>query len=475
VFVGREAELEQLEQLRKKRSASLIVIRGRRRIGKSRLIKEFTKGKKSWIFSGLPPTKKSTKQSQIDEFARQMARNLDMPTPLRANDWGTLFWHLGKLAERKQIILVFDEISWMGSDDIDFLGHLKNAWDLSFSNNPHLMLILCGSVSSWIEKNILSNTGFLGRISMDRVVDELPLVDCNEFWHTKKDRISAYDKLKVLAITGGVPKYLEEIDPKRPSEATIQALCFKPEGLLYREYDQIFSDLFSKRAPEYMKIVEALVKSSLDLSSLCAAIGKQKGGVISRYLNDLVLAGFVCADDTWNIKSKKTSNLKKFRLRDNYVRFYLKYIQPNRAAIEKGLFQFKSVTHLPGWETILGLQFENLVVNNILSLLRRIDVDPSSVVMAGPFFQRKTQTQKGCQIDLLIQTCYHTLYLCEVKFYASEVPSRVVNEVKEKMNRLSIPRGYSIRPVLIHVNGVSRAVVESDFFDYTIDFSTLFQ
>ena len=90
--------------------------------------------------------------------------------------------------------------------------------------------------------------------------------------------------------------------------------------------------------------------------------------------------------------------------------------------------------------------------------------------MTGPFFQRQTQRQKGCQIDLLIQTRHHTLYLCEIKFYGSEIKKQIVREVQEKIQRLALPRGSSIRPVLIHVNGVSSGVLEEDFFDHIIDF-----
>ena len=117
------------------------------------------------------------------------------------------------------------------------------------------MLIICGSVSSWIEKNILSNTGFLGRISIDLVLEELPLIDCLKFWRKTKERLSPYEFFKVLSVTGGVPKYLEEILPEQSAETNIQRLCFKPQGLLFREFEQIFSDLFSRRSALYKKII----------------------------------------------------------------------------------------------------------------------------------------------------------------------------------------------------------------------------
>lgn len=162
-FIGRDKELALLKRYLKKRISSLIVVRGRRRIGKSRLIEEFAKPYKFYSLSGIAPTEKSTAQTQRDEFASQLSRQ-GFPN-IQATDWNDLFWLLGdKIKEGRQIILL-DEISWMGSKDPNFLGKLKNAWDLHFKKNPKLILILCGSASSWIEKNILSSTGFVGRIS----------------------------------------------------------------------------------------------------------------------------------------------------------------------------------------------------------------------------------------------------------------------------------------------------------------------
>src|ERR1700733_14495333 len=437
-FLGRRNELDQLNLLLKKKSASLVVIRGRRRIGKSRLIQEFAKDKNNLIFSGLPPVQGITKQRQLDTFADQMAQNLKMPK-LHVSGWSNLFWHLGNQVKEQKIVIVFDEVSWMGSSDPDFLGHLKNAWDLYFSQNPNLILILCGSVSSWIERNILSNTGFLGRVSIDMIVGELPLVECQEFWGGWQNKISSYEKFKILSVTGGVPKYLEEIIPQEHAEENIRRLCFQSNGILFREYNQIFSDLFSKRSYTYSNIVSVLSQGSLDLDEVCQSLKIKKGGFVSTYLHDLVCAGFVSEDNTWNLKNKKTSSLKKFRLKDNYLRFYLKYIQPNKEKIEKQLFESRSLSSLPGWEMIMGFQFENLVLNNLKEVLSRLKLEKQDIVMAGPFFQRSTKRQKGCQIDLLIQTTHRSLYLCEIKFVAEEIKAKFIDEVEDKIKRLSIP------------------------------------
>lgn len=469
-FIGRKKELETLELLLKKNSASMVVIRGRRRVGKSRLIKEFVSDKTSWIFPGLPPIPGITKQRQLDAFSAQISQNLNMPK-IKVSDWIEHFTFIGNQAKGKKIVIVLDEISWMGSEDPDFLGQLKTAWDLHFSENPNLILILCGSVSSWIEENILKSTGFVGRVSVDMVLDELSVAESSEFWGIQNNKISAYEKFKILSVTGGIPKYLEEIIPSQSAEDNIHRLCFQPEGLLFREFEQIFSDLFSKRAPTYSNIITTLAHTSLSLTEVCDKLHLEKSGSISRSLDDLALSGFIQEDATWNLSTKSESSLKKFRLKDNYLRFYLRYIEPNKDRIVKNIFESKSFMYMSGWESVMSLQFENLVVNNLKSLCKILRIDLLEVTNAGPFFQRATQRQKGCQIDLMIQTRHNTLYICEVKFSTSEIKSSVIEEMENKIRSLSTPKGFSIRPVLIHVNGVSQSVKESDVFIDIIDFS----
>src|SRR5579872_4023888 len=256
-FVGRKQELQQLNLLLNKKSASLVVVKGRRRIGKSRLIEEFGKSQKMYTFSGVLPNEKTTLQSQLREFGWQLGKALKQPA-FKDDDWNDLFLRLAGETRKGRVLILFDEISWMGSLDPDFLGKLKNAWDLEFKKNPHLILVLCGSVSAWIEKNILTSSGFLGRISLSLTLEELPLSDCNNFWIESGDNISAYERFKVLSVTGGIPKYLEEIQPNLSAEENIKNLCFDRSGLLFNEFEQIFTDIFGKRSEIYKHIVQCI-------------------------------------------------------------------------------------------------------------------------------------------------------------------------------------------------------------------------
>lgn len=472
-FVGRKNELHLLNLLLNKKSASLVTVTGRRRIGKSRLIEEFGRSHKIYTFSGVLPNEKTTLQSQLYEFGWQLGKALGQPA-FKDKDWNDLFLRLAKQTRKGRVIILLDEISWMGSLDPDFLGKLKNAWDLEFKKNPKLILVLCGSVSAWIEKNILNSSGFLGRISLSLKLDELPLFDCNNFWIDSGDNISAYEKFKVLSVTGGIPKYLEEIQPGFSAEENIKNLCFNCSGFLFNEFEHIFSDIFGKRSEIYKRIVQCLADGKYAYEDIYEKLNVEKSGVIGEYLDELVKSGFLRRDFTWNIKSGKASKLSKYRISDNYLRFYLKYIAPNKEKIGRDSFANQSLTSLPGWEGALGLQFENLVLNNRHQILQLLRINPDDVIYDNPFFQQKTIRQEGCQIDYLVQTRFDTLYFCEIKFSKYPIKVDIVAEMKEKIRRLKAPRHISRRAVLIHVNGVQEEIIESRFFSNIIDFAQLF-
>lgn len=465
--MGREYEFSLLKDLLLKKVASLVVIRGRRRIGKSRLIQEFAKNKKFYTFSGLPPTKKTTAQAQRDEFSRQLNAQTGLPE-VKVDDWSKLFLLLSEKVKQDQVILLFDEISWMGSKDPDFLGKLKNAWDLHFKENPKLILILCGSVSSWINKNIISSTGFFGRIPLKLTIDELPLKDCNALLEGVGFNRSSLEKFMILSVTGGVPWYLELVNPAYSAIENIKKLCFEKNGYLVDEFKFIFNDLYGRRGKICQKIVECLAQGAAEYSHIASFLHYPKSGSLSDYLEDLLISGFISRDYTWLLKEGRSSRLSQFRLKDNYLRFYLKYIAPRLDGIKRAEF---SEALLPNWESILGLQFENLVLNNRQYLHQLLGIKHEEIVADNPFFQRQTLKNQGCQIDYLIQTRHNTLFVCEIKFSKKEIGTEVIREVKEKISTLSLPRRFACLPVLICVNGVSEEVKEVDYFFKVIDFS----
>ncbi len=472
-FVGREAELAALRRFLRKKTASLIVVKGRRRIGKSRLIEEFAKNYRFYSFAGLAPTEKTTAQSQRDEFARQLSEQTGLPE-ISADDWNKLFSLLWERVRQGRVILLLDEISWMGSKDPDFLGKVKNAWDQKFKKNPELIIIICGSASSWIEENILSSTGFLGRVSYTLTLEELPLKDCSYFWPQIAQNISAFEKFKLLSVTGGVPRYLEEIDPNLNAEDNIRELCFRKGGILVDEFEHIFSNIFKHRSSLYREIVKSLVYGAKEAKQISKELQIELTGLLSEYLEELSLAGFIKRDYTWHIKTGHDAKLSKYRLSDNYLRFYLRYIAKYRTKIDRGNFEVKTVTSLPEWHSIMGLQFENLVLNNRVLIRQALGIYPENIISDNPFFQNPTLKQPGCQIDYMIQTKFDTLYICEIKFSRHPIGCEVIKEVQQKIDRLKRPKGFSCRPILIHVNDVSEEVRERDYFTAIVDMAEFF-
>jgi AAA+ ATPase superfamily predicted ATPase len=449
----------------------LVTCRGRRRIGKSTLIREFGRNAVRFLeFEGLPPRPKLSNKNQLTAFSQQLARQTDLPE-LPLEDWPKAFQLLASTIRDKWTVILLDEISWMGGYDPDFPGHLKMAWDVLLNKHPKLILVLCGSVSAWIDQNILKNTGFTGRDSWDIVLDELPLYHCDRFWGNQRARISSGDKLAVLSVTGGVPKYLEEIDPGLSAEENIRHLCFRPGGILFREFKQIFSDVFGKRATGYRDIVKTLVRGSKTVSEISRALGVERSGHMTDYLRDLVLGGFVCKDVVFDPRSGHDTRMEKYRLRDNYTRFYLRYVEPRRTRIEKGLMCDMALDQLPGWDTVLGLQFENLVLNNIPTLSRSLRLGHTPLIAAAPYVQKPTNRKKGCQVDLLMLT-KHSLYIVEIKRRRT-IGNQVINEVKEKLRRLPLDRERSVRTALVYDGQLDGRVEEEGYFDFVIPFSRL--
>ena len=468
MFVGREEQLEQLKALWRKPVASLVTCRGRRRIGKSTLIEEFAKRNRARFIKleGIEPQPGVTNETQLNAFAQQLAEQTGCEDS-RLENWFKAFARLAKvLNPREKTVLLIDEISWMGKFDVTFPGELKYAWDNRFSKNPKLIMVLCGSVSSWIDKKILKSKGFVGRPSLNLLIPELSMRECAAFWRRGGCRVSSTDIIDVLSVAGGVPKYLENIDPALSADENIKRLCFTPGALLVEEFDEIFNDALDANLGLKKRILMSLRDGNKTPTEVAEALGLENNGHLSGYLDELELAGFVAKDTGLNPCTGKRSNTVRYRISDNYTRFYLKYIEPNRNLIAKGTFSFVSLAQLPGWDAVLGLQFESLVHGNLREIFRRIGLDQTLILSAAPYVQHPTTRAAGCQIDLLVQT-RRMHYVVEIKRRDS-IGEWVVTEVEEKMARLKTSRTVSVVPVLVYDGRLSKRVTADGYFGWTI-------
>ncbi len=472
-YIGRSEERQEFRRLLQKKIASLVTVQGRRRIGKSRFIAECAEEADHFLsFMGLPPREDITKQAQLDAFAGQLAKQTKAPK-LSLDGWPSAFQLLAsQLPVSGTVVMLLDEISWMAVGDADFAGHLKTAWDMHFSKRQRLVVVLCGSVSSWIEQNILNNTGFVGRCAWQFRLGELSLPECLQFWGKRGARISVAEKLRLLSVTGGVPRYLEEINPARTAEQNIADLCFNPAGMLFNEFDSIFHDIFTRKAETYREIVRTLVAGARSVDQISAELDRARGGSLSASLMDLEQAGFITRDIPFDPETGRSRPRDaRYRLSDNYLRFYLKYVDPVKARITKGLMKNTALEKLDAWDTIMGLQFENLVHANLDLLLALIGLDKKLVLNAGPYLQKQTLRRQGCQIDLLIRT-RRSLYVFEIKF-RKHIAASIVDEVREKVKRLKLPKGQSVRTGLIYCGDLGLEIDGRDDFDFLVSGESL--
>ena len=473
-FVGRESELACLSDLWNKDVASLVTCRGRRRIGKSTLVAEFANrtADKFLRFEGLPPRPGLDDAAQRKSFCADLAAQSSLPN-VSVGTWSEAFALLDSiLPSSGKTVVLLDEISWLGGYDPDFAGYLKKAWDRFFSRRRGLVFVLCGSVSAWIVENILKNTGFAGRNSLDLEVPELSLRDCDRFFGKNSSRIDIGEKLDILSVTGGVPRYLQEIRPSLSANENIRRLCFSQGGLLFREFDEIFADIFGEKSARKRAVLRTLAAGSKSATDIASALGESANGHLSDILDELRLAGFVAKDVGCNPRTEKPMRAARYRIRDNYTRFYLRYVEPRKAAIESGLFTFGALDRLDGWESVLGLTFEALVLNHVPELLRRIGLQGALVLSAAPYRQERTQRTEGCQIDLLVQS-KRSVCVVEVK-RRREIGVDVVDSVAEKVSRLRVARGTSVRTALVYEGRLSPAVKEEGFFDFLVSAGDLF-
>ena len=475
MFVGRKFALGRLEGLWKKSTPSLVTVRGRRRIGKSTLIGEFARRTADHFISidGQAPGDGVDNKIQLKSFVEQLSLQTNAPD-VAVRSWLQAFQLLeNSLPKSGRTVVLLDEISWMGGYDAAFAGTLKIVWDKRLKMHDNLILVLCGSVSSWIAENILRGTGFAGRDSLDLVIDELAIGECVPFWHETAERTGIGEILDFLSVTGGVPKYLEELKPQQNADENIRQLCFSPDGILFRDFDQIFCTIFGKKSEDRKAVLKAVSYGSKTLDEIARALGKERNGHLGDILEELELAGFIAKDQVINPRTGKVGRIAHYRLKDNYTRFYLHYIEPHAREIAAGLYRFESLSSQPGWPTIRGLQFENLVVANYRTLLPILGIDGASLLSAAPYRRGRTdEGEAGVQVDLLLQT-KSTAYVVEIK-RQSKIEADVVTEIREKVRRLGYGSSISVRTVLVHEGELAASVRLDHSLDFHISADRLF-
>ena len=304
-------------------------------------------------------------------------------------------------------------------------------------------------------------------------MNELPLSVCKAFWGGAAANTSVAEMLDVLSVTGGVPKYLEEINPSLSSSENIRQMCFTREGMLFRDFNQIFNQIFGKKALARKAVLRTIAYGAKSAVEIAEALGVERNGHLVDYLTELELAGFVSKDSEINPSTGRPGRAVRYRLKDNYTRFYLHHVEPNEREIEAGLFKYDSLSALKGWDAVKGLQFENLVVSNFRVLLPILGIDGASLLSAAPYRRARVGAVGGVQVDMLLQT-KTTAYVVEIKRRES-IGIGITAEIGDKVRKVGFRPGTSVRTVLVYDGALAPAVRTDHMLDFVIPAERLFE
>ena len=454
-FIGRESYLQRLHALWKTGKTRAIAVYGRRRVGKTALIERFSQGKQAYLFEAVEGEDTA---AQVRHFLSILAKKVDQPhlKDLNYKDWPAVFDLLTEfLKKEREIILFFDELSWMAAGRSRLVSYIKYYWDRYWKYHPHLLMILCGSVASWMVKNVVRSKALYGRLSETYLIEPLKPFEVAEFIGKKRGQ---KEVLEYLLCFGGIPRYLEEFDFNRSIELNIENTCFQAAGFFRDEADKIFYNQFHE-THVYRQIVGILLKGPLSLGEISDKLSLPSGGGLKLYLDNLISAGIV--ERIPEIRKFQVGKTHAYHMMDEFLRFDHHFIRPNLTAIERaaGRNRFERFTH-EKWPPFLGFAFERFCLKNGYVIAEVLGFG-DKVIGCGSTADRRLG---GYQYDLLFVRRDGVITVCEAK-YLSEPPStKLIREMEEKIKRTLFPRGITVEKVLISNREASPALKESGYF-----------
>ena len=414
-MVGREQEKEILNKVYQSNKSEFVAIIGRRRVGKTFLIREFFKGLLDFEMIGL---KDGTKSQQLRNFAyslKDVSASDELKVP---QDWLEAFYYLKEYLEKevshqKKKVVFIDELPWIASAKSDFLTGFSFFWN-SYASKTNIVVIVCGSATAWMIRKIINDKGGLhNRVTRKIIIQPFTLTETEAYFNARNIHFDRYQILQLYMTTGGIPHYLDQIEGGKSAIQNIDDVCFHPQGMLRTEFDNLYGSLFTH--PErYENIVKILASTwkGLNRNEIVKATTMKDGGGLTSILQELEQSGFITSYVPFNKKRKATL----YRLTDNYSLFYLKFIQPlatNQANSWQSLSQSQS------WKSWSGYAFENICLQHIEKIKAALGIAGVHTQQYS-FFAKATETVKGTQIDLLIDRQDNVINLCEIKFYNDE-------------------------------------------------------
>jgi len=411
-IIGRKPEITRLTGYVNSGKAELVAVYGRRRVGKTFLIKRFFNEKFVFYFSGA---ENASKQQQLFNFTTALNKYSGKENPI-VEDWQNAFVQLEqylrsiKTKGRKAIFI--DELPWLDNAKSGFLSAFEYFWNTFASSQKDIFLVICGSATSWIMNHIIKNRGGLhNRVTRQILLEPFTLNETEQFLKSKKMALSRFQIAECYMILGGIPYYLEQLEKSLSLSQNIDNLLFKKNATLRDEYSKLYSSLF-KSPKKHMQIIEVLAKKRKGLTrdEIVKFSSISNGGGLTTLLEELALCGFISINN--NFSTKK--NLQLYQLTDFYSLFYLHFVKDKRGTTGD---YWSSLIDTGTHKAWAGYSFELLCQTHILQIKRALSIGGVISYTSG---WRSKDVENGAQIDFLIDRNDNIINLCEMKYSNKE-------------------------------------------------------
>lgn len=460
-LINRDFEIRKLDEVFASKKSEIAVLYGRRRVGKSFLIETWVKKKKNFL--AVEGIEKGSQAIQIQSFSAKFLEKLDLPHIQSPKEWRaaldlmTLYLKTNKSKDKKIIFL--DEFQWLCRNKSELVALIKSYWELEWKN-LNILLILCGSITSFMYKKVVHSTALYGRISLELKISPFSVEETVSFLQPIRSPLEVYEYYYAL---GGVAKYLTLINPKKSFKENINNIYLSKSAVLQNEFLKVFYKQF-KFPKVYVEIIKILREHALSFNEIVIKLGRSSGGTIKEHLFNLELADFIAT--YYPVHRGVTSKEKKYYLKDEFCRFYLTYIEKNKELISKNeknnLFD-KMI--LKNWKSYCGLGFERLIFQMSKQISEKCHFD-HEVQKVGKFFPEKNH---NTQFDLVYLRFDQTVTIFEVR--SSSIDIHIIEEFESKLEKIknhSAFKNKKIEKGIIFAGEIPKEIKKQKYFHYLI-------
>lgn len=462
-IIGRQYELRLLKKISVADNANIVIMYGRRRVGKTELLEQAFRERNLLKFEGIEgqPEKK-----QLGHVMAQLALYTEEPllAKTQMENWREFFQLLAKYTQNGVWTIYLEELQWLANYQDDLIAELKFVWDNYFRHNPNLIIILCGSAPSFMLNQVIHSKALYNRSQYELHLKEFNIFETQQFLKNRSQR----EVFDAYLTVGGIPEYLNWINK---SSSVFLSLCensFAANSFFAGEYEKIFTSNKSKNK-SYKKIVDLLSKRRFSTRSELASLLKiPSGGSLTHILQDLEQCGFISKYYPYNLD--ENTKLTRYMISDNYLQYYFKFINPKKGNIANGDYNLnpKTAINIDSYVKWLGFSFERFC-RKYHALIAKILGFSAVQYQSGVFFNRTTDKENpGYQIDLIFDRADNVLTICEIKYLKGKVGTKVVNEFEKKLSLFPNKENKTIHKVLICSEGIEAALLEQAYFDNII-------